>query len=279
LIFLAFIVPLAVYCLVLSFINGKRQPVVVSGPWDFAGVLFAVSGILLVGGPAILTGFYEHWRLFWLLGETPYLHEIGKSWSFWSSVWLVYFAMVAGGSTWMLWRRRSLTSIYNVEPAVFVDVLTQLLDRLGMEWRRHGPNRLLVRCREPALPAGNTVPNPVLPSYALPTAAHPAQTEDGAAYLQPSPITAEPVSRPLYAWAEVVLEPFPVLRHMTLRWSGPHGAVRPEIEAELVQALAQIRTHKNAISAWFLSLALGLFFSAFMVLVALVALEILRLRR
>ena len=60
---------------------------------------------------------------------------------------------------------------------------------------------------------------------------------------------------------------------------GADERIRSEVEAELVRALAQVRTRKHPVGAWFLCLALGLFFSAFMVLLALVALEILRLPR
>ena len=45
-IFVAFLFPLAVYCLVLGLINRRRQPLMVSAGWDFAGLLFAASGFL-----------------------------------------------------------------------------------------------------------------------------------------------------------------------------------------------------------------------------------------
>src|SRR2546425_834050 len=106
----------------------------VSGPWDFAGVLFAASGILLLGGPAILTGLHEQWRLTWLLGQTRFLREIADSWDFWISLWLVYFAVVASGSAVVLWQRRQVTSIYNVEPLIFMGVLTDVLNHLELEW-------------------------------------------------------------------------------------------------------------------------------------------------
>jgi hypothetical protein len=257
LVFLAFVVPIAVYCLVLAIINRRRHPVIVSGPWDFAGVLFAASGILLVGGPAILTGLYEQWRLSWLLGQTRYLQGIGENWSFWISLWLLYFGVVAGGSALILWRRRGLTSIYNVEPAVFTEVLTQVLDRLGLEWLNNGPRRLLVRFPEP--PA-DTIP--VLADHAP-------------SYPQRTAIAAQRTSKSTSPWAELALEPFPVMHHVTLHWRGQDEPVRPEVESGLAKALAQVRTRQNPVAAWFLCLALGLFFSAFFMLLAPILMRIL----
>src|SRR5260370_14843850 len=94
LIFLAFVTPLAVYCLVLSVINRRRHPVIVAGSWDFAGVLFAASGFLLLGGRAILTGLYEQCRLPWLLGQTRSLQGLGAKWTFLTTLWLLCFARV-----------------------------------------------------------------------------------------------------------------------------------------------------------------------------------------
>ena len=39
----------------------RRQPLFVPGPWDFAGILFAASGFLLAGGPALLSSRSETW--------------------------------------------------------------------------------------------------------------------------------------------------------------------------------------------------------------------------
>jgi hypothetical protein len=279
LIFLAFIVPLAIYCLVLSVINRRRHPVVVPGPWDFAGVLFAASGVLLIGGPAILTGVYEQWRLTWLLGQTHFLKEISDNWSFWISIWLLYFAVIASGSALMLWRRRRLTSIYNIEPAVFAEVLNQVLDRLELEWLRNGPRRLLLRLREPPLEAGSTALDPMLIPHRSQGAATPVLADPAQPLPQRTATSTPEVSTSAHPWAELVLEPFPAMCHVTLHWLGQDEAVRLEVETELAQALAQVRTRPNPVSAWFLSLSLGLFFSAFLVLFVLLALRILQLPR
>src|SRR5438876_961395 len=202
LIFLAFVVPLAVYCLVLSAINRRRHPVVVPGPWDFAGVLFAAAGFLLLGGPAILTGTYEQWRLTWLLGRTRYLQGIGENWNFWITLWFLYFVSIAACSALVLWRRRAQTSIYNIEPAVFEEVLIQVLDRLGLEWLHQGPRRVLLRFREPPFGNAGSVMDPILvPRHSQPTC----------------------------PWVTLAVEPFPTMRHVTLHWLCPDEAIRLEV--------------------------------------------------
>src|SRR6516225_1457399 len=71
LILLAFLLPFSIYLSILGSINRRRHPVMVSGVTDFIGILFAASGFLLFGGPGILTGLGEEWRMFWLIGKPP----------------------------------------------------------------------------------------------------------------------------------------------------------------------------------------------------------------
>jgi hypothetical protein len=61
-VFLVCLFPLAVYALVLGYVNGRRRSVLVNGSWDFVGVLAALSGFVLVGGPTILAGVNERWE-------------------------------------------------------------------------------------------------------------------------------------------------------------------------------------------------------------------------
>jgi hypothetical protein len=276
LIFLAFVVPLAVYCLVLSVINRRRHPVIVAGSWDFAGVLFAASGFLLLGGPAILTGLYEQWRLAWLLGQIRYLQGIGENWSFWITLWLLYFAVVGSVSAFVLWRRRTQTSIYNIEPAVFGEVLTQVLDRLGLQWQHNGPRRLLLRFREPSLGDSGAL-MASLPVRHRSEAAGPSALA-GPYTLHPA-VTAQGPSTSAYPWCVLTVEPFPVMRHVTLDWLSHDETIRPEVEAELAKALTQVPTPENPVAGWFLALSLLLFFSAFLALLALLAIRILQFPR
>ena len=115
-----------------------------AGTWDFAGVLFAVSGFVLAGGPALLGGLDERSRLFWLLGETGAAGDGPDNGTFWIAVRLLYFAVVAGGAAVLLWRARRLTSVYNVESATVVSALEQAFQRLGHTPIRSGDSYILV---------------------------------------------------------------------------------------------------------------------------------------
>ncbi len=66
----AFLLPLAAYCLILGLINRRRHPLLVSAAWDFAGLLFAASGFLAFGLPGILNGFTERGRSTALFGRS-----------------------------------------------------------------------------------------------------------------------------------------------------------------------------------------------------------------
>ena len=133
-----FLPPLALYLIVLGWINRGPRPVMVSGTWDFAGVLFAVSGFVLAGGPALLGSLDERSRLFWLLGETGAAGAGPHIGTFWIAVRLFYFALVAGGAAALLWRARRLTSVYNVESPTVVSALEQAFQRLGLTPIRSG---------------------------------------------------------------------------------------------------------------------------------------------
>jgi hypothetical protein len=136
---LAFIFPLGIYCLILGALNRRERPLLVSGRWDFAGVLFATSGFLLFVGPAVLRSLYERWRFHWLLGVTGDAdRDGGVGYSLWLATWYVYYVAVIAGSAWMLKRRGEFTAVYNLDRAVLEVALARVLERLGVSWRRAG---------------------------------------------------------------------------------------------------------------------------------------------
>jgi len=51
--------PLAFYFLVLGMINRRTEPLMVSGRWDFVGLLCALSGFLLINGPGLIDRLYS----------------------------------------------------------------------------------------------------------------------------------------------------------------------------------------------------------------------------
>ncbi len=260
LLFVAVVIPLAIYFLILAWLNRSRHPVMVSGVWDFVGVLFAASGIIYLGGTAILNSLYEHWRVPWLLGQTRFLPEFAQDWNFWTVLWFVYFAVIVAGSALVLRRRRRQTSIYNVEPAIFEEVLVQVFERLGLEVIRSGPRRILVRVREGLTESGGG--GVMVDSETAPPSSQ-------AITRHASPAPAQQTLLSTNHWLRLDLEPFPLMRHMTLHWGAESGLLRLEIETALEDALARVRSRHNPVSTWFLALAACLFLLTFLILVGL----------
>jgi hypothetical protein len=266
LIFLAFVIPLAVYSLILAHLNRHAHPVMVPGPWDFAGLLLAASGLLLFVGPAILTAIYEHWRLAWLLGRVHFLQHLGENWYFWVGLWTAYFVFIVAGAAWMLLRERTKTSIYNINPDAFTEALAQVCERLALESHCEG-KQVVLRFRQ------NDKSNGLVSVAQHAPANNSGTTGPGgrAASWQ--------AEKEAQQWAVLDLDPFPTMRHVTLRWQCSGGLIRQQVEEELATALTRIWTQDNRVSAWFMAIALCLLALAFFVLLAMAALQIIRLTR
>lgn len=238
---IACLLPLAIYSLVLSAINARRHPTVVSGPWDFVGVLLATSGCWLVGGPCILAGLNARWRDA-MLGNVPLEDPAGQS-SYWMLLWLAYFVAVLGSASMLLWWRRGITVIYQIEPAALDRALDRVCDRFGLDATRQA-NHLWISPRSKAAPvaalsdaensAGGRVP--VMPNgYGTATA------ED----------------------AEIELDVFPAMRNITLRWHMTPETLRRDVEVELAKVLNEVASPDNPASGWLLTLAGCLFLLLF----------------
>lgn len=220
-ILLAFLFPLAVYCLILAFVNRAPHPVLISGRWDFIGLLFASSGILLLGGPSILNGLYEQRRLAWAVGDAHFLPGVaGESWHFWISLWIGYFGLVLGAAAVLLWRRGSMTAIYNIDSPRLAAVFGQVFQRLDVVWTR-SDERILVQPAE----AG--------------------ASSDLHAY-NPEALT-------------ISIDSFPAMHHAALYWRGENTGLRKQIESELARALADVQTSYNPAGAWLLAVSASLF--------------------
>lgn len=145
-IFVAFVLPVALYLLVLGWINRQPRPLIVSGTLDLVGLLFASSGFLLVGGPAMLSAFNERWRQFWVLGEIGSLTEgLDGARQTWLILAALYFVVVVAGCAWLFWQRRGSTCLYNVEPTVVSTALTEVCGRLQVTITRLGQRFVLER--------------------------------------------------------------------------------------------------------------------------------------
>lgn len=246
--------PVATYLLWLAVVNSKLRPTMMSGAWDFAGVLFALSGFLLLAGPAVLALINVRWaappqpgRLGDVTGLT------GESWLIWAAVWLAYFVTVVVGSGWLLWQRRNVTVIYNIDPDTFEELLIRALDRLALEGARMG-NRVFIG--QPGAAQESAGAGKLAPGDA---------SGNGPAEAAPRPALAGRTERR----AELALDPFPALRHLSLHWYDSDPLVRQEVEIELGRALAELEAEPNRAAAWFLTLA-GVLFA--MLLVGMVVL-------
>jgi hypothetical protein len=245
LLFLAFLVPpAAVYLLFLGWLNRRPRPVFVAGPWDFVGLLCALSGLLLFGGPALISGLDDKARMFWLLGETNYgLSAEEIVWAGWL-VRALYFLIVAGAAALLLWRSRRLTSVYNVDPDALHPALLKVFQRLGLTPTRVGEQYQLT-------PAAASAPAPA-GSAGGPTAFSPARaggTPALPAGVIAAPEMPAPAAEDVPALAVVVAGPagpaalrvgvFRLMRHATLNWSPGDFPLRKEVERELARELGE----------------------------------------
>src|SRR5437868_14072259 len=88
---LAVLTPIAVYCWVLAAINRRDRPTLVSGIWDCVGLLVALSGILLVVGPVLLTRTFNA-----IIAAIPpdqeFEPEANRWMPIWWLAWGIYFS-------------------------------------------------------------------------------------------------------------------------------------------------------------------------------------------
>jgi hypothetical protein len=214
---LVFTSPLATYLLALGTINRRRHPLLVPGTWDFVGLLCGVSGFVLAGNAVIWGILSDRWRMVWLFGDRRNLHELGSRAYLWFDlVALAYFLTLAFGIAWLVWRRRSVTVVYNVEPAAFEEALARVLDGKGLSWTRTGRRYFITFMRK--TPSEPDAPSPH---------DHPAVLD---------------------------LELSPVFRSVVMNWQlssdQAEFAVRQEMERELGKALKEVRTRANPVAGW-----------------------------
>jgi hypothetical protein len=279
LIVLAFILPLAVYLLVLGFLHRRRHPLLVSGVWDCVGLLFAASGFLLFGGPAILSGLNERWRMFWLFmrpGASARGPEGG--WQFWVFLSALYFVVVVAGCAALLRRRRRITAVYNADARVVERALGQACEHLGLSPVRSGDVYLFGISWEDLAAAGGraNIAGIQAPHHRPVLTVPPAEEA-----------TAEPAEKSLIGQAArgladqvAVLEvdSFPLLSHVTLRWDPADSPVRQEVESELARRLQHLPAPEHDVGIWLLTLGVGLLGFTMLAGCGLAVLNVLQLR-
>jgi hypothetical protein len=250
LIFLAFLLPLALYLAVLGLINRRPAPSLVSGVWDAIGLVFAASGFLFFGGPAILTSIDDSWRAYWLQGQpTASADANGPLWIIFAAV---YFVLVVGGVAFLLYRRRQLTAIYHCDPAIVFQALADVCQQLNLSPVRSGNLFLFgMNVGRPGEARPASVEGIQGPHY-LPGPRRDALTT------QSSPAGASTI-RDLAAQAAVLeVDPFHAFDHVTLRWDPSDSSLRQEIEPMLAEQLASIYQPPSALGSWFLLIGLVL---------------------
>jgi hypothetical protein len=253
-IFLAFLVPIAAYCLILSGINRRPHPVMVSGIWDAVGLLLAASGALLAGVPGILAILYAK------LGRLPFDTEpqtaadfLGALWLEWLGIWLLYYVLVVAGAISLLWFRRHKTVIYNVGPKQWELIFGHVLSRLGLEQSRAGKSIYL----------GSSGPLEE-PTQVLDPGSAPGNLESAVTESRPlSPVLSR-------CSALIHVDVFPALCNVTVHWVNPSPPVRQEIETELSKALQRVDSPDNPAASWFLGIGGILLGICFLLVLAVV---------
>jgi len=224
--------PVLVYCLLLIGLNSRRRASIIPGPWDFAGVLLATSGFLLGGGPLILSGFNSGWRRFVVSGDASNWRSFsGEGDALALGIWALYFIFLIAGASWLLWRRRNHTVLYNVDTEHFPAALEWIFGRLGIGWQR-SENRYDLQ-------------KPYQDSSAP---WMPGTPPDSVQKLQCQPNAAR-----------LFVHVLPSNRNVTMHWSVPDPEIRAQVEAEISRMLVNIKAEDNPALSWMVSAATTLF--------------------
>jgi hypothetical protein len=254
LILLAFFFPLAVYLLLLGFLNRRRHPLLVSGVWDGIGLLFGVSGFLLFAGPAILSGLSERWRLYWMLGrgDVP-TGQADGAWQFWIFLSILYFVLVVGGAAFLLWRQRHLTAIYNADVEQVETAVEEICERLHLQPVRSGG--LFLFGLSPGSPTDRRDSNgePIQAPHYLPAAARVGARAVPAGVSETALGAGRADPLVLEQAAILELDSFPFLCHVTLRWDPADSRLRTVVERELSRSLAEAPEHESLLGGWLLT--------------------------
>jgi hypothetical protein len=231
---LAFLLPVGFYCFILAYINRRTRPLMTSGTWDAVGLLFAVAGFFLVTVPMLISAFYA--RAF--IDGTVSIADLAlQQWI----IWLAYFLLLICGSTLILLSRSQKTLIYNIDPEQFPKVLEQTFANLGLAVTMKKERHILT---------------PITLSEAI---------ESTAVRPSASPLVKD--SR----HAELEIDSFSSLCHITLHWFNYTPDVRRQIEQELNKNLEATAPLDNPAASWFLNISGIIFGSMMMVMLTFIA--------
>ncbi|HEX3151079.1 MAG TPA: hypothetical protein VHR66_23570 [Gemmataceae bacterium] len=227
------LMPLALYLLYLSHLNGRTPPTLVPGPWDFASVLFGLSGFLILLGPLLITLVDSSWRGH-AYGGWADMKSVGRNEALIGSLMAIGYLVLVSSGIWYIVRvRRPVTAIYNVAAVHVENALVTLLDDLGYSWRRaNGQVEIGI--------------NKIADAAAPPTRFFAHET------------------------ATVRVDPFPATAHATLRWGGVADGVRRDVETGLPNALAAFAGPRSPVAGWMFTAAVSVLIVMLLWLVVLI---------
>src|SRR5262245_48425475 len=108
--------PLAIYFLRLAFVTRRDHPTVISGQWDFVGLVAGLSGFILFGGGLVLSLVQSNFR-YWMRGNFEALRAAwGNERVSWMLLTLFYVFLVIGWIALTLAARRRSLVVYHVDP-------------------------------------------------------------------------------------------------------------------------------------------------------------------
>jgi len=227
--YLALLFPLAIYFLILFQLNRRNNPVMVSGVWDSIGLLFAGSGFLLISGPLFIGWKFE------------------VSLADWTVVWIAYYLLILAGSALLLWSRRHVTVIYNVDADMLNQLLERVLDKIGVNQTRIGHAVMIGPPLDIAAEEATSEAITEMPGR--------GREPRDSSLLKRYPLFSPPEENQ----DRLDVEPFPAMCNVTLHWRSGTLALRQEVEDELRRNLDECRSLDNPSAGWFLGLSSLLF--------------------
>ncbi|HSQ54824.1 MAG TPA: hypothetical protein VLM40_03690 [Gemmata sp.] len=132
------LLPLSVYLFTIARITRRDHPTVVSGPWDFVGVILGLSGFIVFGGGLVLALAQSNFRY----STRGNLEAFRDAWHREGTIWILisaaYLLLVVGIVALTLFSRRRSLVIYNVDPTVFEGTITEVFEHMGRPIERRG---------------------------------------------------------------------------------------------------------------------------------------------
>lgn len=129
--------PLTLYLFWLAHVNRGDRPVVVSGVWDFVGLLVGIGGFILCAG-IVLAAVSANANAFRRGGFA----EIQNAWAnaqLASAITPIAYSLLVGGGAFVTLRSRSRNLVvYNVHPPAVDEALAETFAKLDLPAKRMG---------------------------------------------------------------------------------------------------------------------------------------------